>query len=177
MKMKKVIQSFHHLWLSGLILFCFVNLSVGQEKVNISAGIGLPELINVATKFQSKQTQFGIGIGFMPLQNESVISVTGDIYYHFAGVSQLSDRRTWYARTGLVYLRDETDYFIDKYIYLNARIGKDFNFTPKMGLAFDVGLIFELYNETIRKVPPSGWDFDLEFPLLPSIGLTLFYRI
>jgi hypothetical protein len=175
--MKNIINLLQNLILFSIFSFCFGNQSFGQEKVNISAGFGLPELLNVGVRYQLKQTQMGIGFGFMPMKNESVISFSGDAYYHFAGLSELSDRRLWYGRIGLNYMRDETKTLVDKYIYLNLRIGRDFNISKKFGVEIDAGAIFELFNDKLRKEPSSAWNFDLEFPVLPSFGIGLFYRI
>jgi len=64
-----------------------------QEKVNISFGIGLPELLNIDVGFPLEQAQIGVSIGTMPVKNESLISLSGDIYYHFSGSSEFSDIR------------------------------------------------------------------------------------
>lgn len=175
--MKNLSNFLHNLMLLSIFSFCCGNQSFGQEKVNISAGMGLPELLNLGVRYQLKQAQLGIGFGCIPIKEESVISVSGDIYYHFAGLSELSNRRPWYGRLGLNYLRDETKTLVDKYLYLNLRIGRDFNISKKIGIEIDAGAIFQLFNETKRKEPSSGWNFDFEFPILSSFGIGLFYRI
>ena len=176
--MKKKIKS-----LFQVLLIIFISISYnfylfGQEKLNISAGIGIPEMTNIGLKYQFEPMQFGFSLGLLPLSNETLFTLSGDIYYHFAGTSALSDRRPWFGRIGLAYLRDETDRYIDKYLYLNARIGRDFNFLEKVGLAIDAGVGFELYNEETDKQPGnSDFSFNLEFPVIPSLGIALFYRI
>ena len=175
--MKDLSIFLHNLMLLSIFSLCYGNQSFGQEKANISSGIGLPELLNLGVRYQLKQAQLGIGFGFIPIKEESVIAVSGDVYYHFAGLSEFSNRRPWYGRLGLNYLRDETKTLVDKYLYLNLRIGRDFNISKKIGIEIDAGAIFQLFNETIRKEPSSGWNLDLEFPILPSFGIGLFYRI
>ncbi|TVQ19231.1 MAG: hypothetical protein EA361_00940 [Bacteroidetes bacterium] len=166
---------FQILLLCGILLICGTHLSSGQEKFNISAGIGSPELLNVGLRLQHNQTQFGLTIGSLPLKDENIISFSGDVYYHFAGSSALSDRKPWYARTGLGYLRHETNTFIDKYVYLNLRMGRDFHISEKFGVNMDVGVSFELHNDKTQKEPSNG--LRLEFPVLPSLGIAIFYRI
>lgn len=175
--MKEKKKFLQNLLFCSIFYVCCIGPSLGQEKVNISAGLGLPEMLNLGLHFQQDQVQIGFSVGTMPLDGESIISVSGDMYYHFAGSSVLSNRRPWYGRAGLNYLRNETNNFIDKYIYLNLRIGRDFNISEKFGINFDAGAIFELYNEEIRKVPPSGWNIDINFPVLPALGLRFFYRL
>lgn len=162
--------------LLGIFSFCSGNPLFGQEKVNISAGIGLPELINVGVRYQIDQMQIGISFGSVPVKDESLISVSGDIFYHFAGLSEFSNRRPWYGRVGLVYLRDETNTFIKKYLFLNSRVGRDFNVSEKIGVQIDAGVIFQLYNDQVKKEPSNGWDFDLNFPVFPSFGAGIYYR-
>lgn len=36
----------------------------GQEKINISAGVGFPETINIGIRFQIAQSQIGASIGW-----------------------------------------------------------------------------------------------------------------
>ncbi len=161
------------------LLFCGAIISSNaQEKINISIGYGLPELLNIGLRYQADQAQFGISYGFIPGYEENIFSISGDFYLHFAGSSELSERRPWYFRLGLAYLKDETSSRITKYTYFPLRIGRDFNFSKKIGTAIDLGVFFELSkNETMKGPTSSWWDFDLDYSILPSIGITLFYRI
>lgn len=173
----KVRPLFYILLLFGFIISNEYQVS-GQEKVNISIGIGLPELMNIGACFQFNQVQIGLSVGSMPLgSSEKIISISGDFYYHFGGSSELSNRHPWYGRIGLDYLRDETKSFIDKYLFLNTRIGRDFNISKKFGIAIDVGAVFQLSNDVIRKTPSHGMNLGIEYPVLPSLGIGLFYRI
>jgi hypothetical protein len=176
-KMKYPGNLLYNLMLFSIFLFCCGNQSFGQEKVNISAGIGLPQFLNIGVRYQLKQTQVGIGLGTMPVKDEGIVTVSGDISYHFAGSSELSDRRPWYGRIGLNYLRDETRTLVDKYLYLNLGIGRDFNISKKIGIGIGAGAIFQLFHDTKRKEPSSGWGLDINFPVLPGFGIGLFYRI
>ncbi len=148
-----------------------------REKLNLSAGTCLPELLNIGVRYQLKQTQIGISVGSLPLKEEQVVSVSLDLYYHFAGVSELAERRLWYGRVGLIHLHNETKSLIGNYLCLNTRIGKDFNLTKKMGFEVDAGVVFLLSEKETRKEPASAWSIHLKFPILPSIGLGFFYRI
>ena len=177
--MKEKVKPLSSILLIITFLFCYSNQVFGQEKVNISAGFGIPELLNIGVRYQSNQTQIGLSVGLIPLgSNENIISILGDVRYHFGGFSELSSRRPWYGRIGLNYLRDETGSNIDKYLYLNTRIGRDFNISNKIGIEIDVGAGFQLSHERIRKKPP-GWlsNIDIKVPVIPSIGIGLFYRI
>lgn len=164
--------------LAALIIPGLQDSAFSQERFNLSLGIGVPEFIHIGGRYQFNQCQLGLGMGLIPATDESLISVTSDFYYHFAGTSSLSQRRLWFARTGLVFIRDNYETAIDDYLYLNLRLGRDINLNRKMGLALDAGAIFQLLKETREKNPPgTGWDFDLNFPVLPAFGIGVFYRI
>lgn len=167
----------YNLILFGIFSFLYGNQVFGQEKINLSVGMGFPELLNVGVRYQLEQEQIGIGFGSVPLKDESLISVSGDVYYHFGGLSELSSRHPWYGRIGLNYLRDETTTLVDKYLYLNLRIGREINISKKIGIEIDAGAIFQLFNNEIKKKSSSGWNLDLEFPVLPSFGIGLFYNL
>ncbi len=174
--MKTKVNLFCNLMLFCIFSFDYGNQAFGQDKVNMSVGIGLPELLNIGVRYQLDQTQIGISFGSIP--GNDIISISSDVYYHFGGFSELSNRRPWYGKVGLNYFRDETETIIDQYIYLNLRVGRDINISEKIGIEIDAGAIFQLSREKIRKKPSSGWlDFDLEFPVLPSVGIGVFYRI
>lgn len=174
-KLKKTFTC--NLLIITLIFSCGYQASA-QEKLNISGGLGLPELLNIGVRYQLEQVQIGFSVGSMPYgSGEYLVSFSGDVYYHFGGSSELSNRKPWYGRIGLNYLRDESELVIDKYFYLTTRFGRDFNISRKIGIEIDIGAIFQLSNKEIRKSPPSGWDFNFEYPVLPSIGVGLFYRI
>lgn len=169
-------------FLSQLMLLCIFGFCCGtpifgQEKLNLSAGTCLPELLNIGVRYQLKQTQIGLSVGSLPLKDERIVSVSGDLYYHFAKVSELSERRLWYGRVGLIYLNNETKSLIGQYFCLNIRIGKDFNLTKSVGFEIDAGVVFLLSSKETRKEPASAWSLHLKFPILPSIGLGFFYRI
>lgn len=177
--LKDKVEPLFHILLIVAVLFSSVHQAFGQEKVNVSAGFGLPELLNIGVRYQSNQTQIGLSIGSMPLgSSRNIISILGDVYYHFGGFSKLSNRRPLYGRFGLNYLRDETESRIDKYLYLNMRLGRDFNLSKKVGIGIDAGALFELYHQEIRKKPSSSWlNIDFGFPVIPSLGVGLFYKI
>jgi len=154
--------------LSIIILQSSINQLFGQEKVNITAGAGFLEALNLGVRFQHKQTQFGFSLGTFPIEDESFFSVSSDFFYHFGGLSDLSERRPWYSRAGLNYSRDEKSAFVDKLLYLNLRFGRDLNISRRIGIAIDAGIGIRILSDI-----ESGWDF----PVMPNFGLVLFYRL
>ena len=156
-----------------IIAFSYTNQLLGQEKVNVSAGIGSMELINVGVLFQGNQNQLGFSFGFIPDKDGGAFSFAGDVYYHFGGSSDLSDRHPWFARFGMLYLRTESKTYIDKYVFLNLRVGRDFNLSKKIGIVLDAGPMIQLFTLESENKPSSDWNF----PVYPGLGIKLFYRI
>ena len=152
------------------IFFMSPNQNVqGQEKLNLAVGIGFPELINAGLRYQLGQTQLGLSFG---VAGEST-AISGDVFYHFGGRSELSYRRPWYFRTGLTYERVETSDWISNAVWISPRIGRDFNLSERIGIAADLGAAFQLSYEEIRKEPGEAWNW----PIFPSFSLSLFFRL
>jgi hypothetical protein len=147
----------------------------GQGNINITAGIGFPEVINAGIRYQMGQAQVGVAAGFLPAQGESVTSFSFDFWYHFVGSSELSDRRPWFGRLGLMYLHDKQEgSFNDKLLFLETRGGREFNLSEKFGISIDAGLMYKLYtdvgdNDVAKFIYSFMW-------ALPAGGISFFYR-
>ena len=151
----------------------------GQGAIKLSAGFGIPEFLHVGLGLQFDQAQIGLSAGTLPNYDESMNSFSGDFRYYFGGFSQLSDRPPWYGKIGLNYLRDETETFIDKYLYLNTRLGREFNISSHFGVEFEAGAIFELSYKRTSKPSPNNWwtfDFNMSAQVLPGAEIGIFYR-
>jgi hypothetical protein len=149
-----------------------------QERINISAGIGIPELLNLGFRYQLFQRQLAIQAGFMPVNDEQVFSIGGHYTQHFAGFTELSERYPWFLRGGINYSRSETPSLIDRYVFANLRVGRDFNFTRNLGFELDGGVTFQLYHdETVKIQNGGGFRLGIYLPVYPSFSFSLFYRI
>ena len=166
----------YKLMMITMCLLAFSLLCISQKRVNVTLGIGMPELLNIGVRYQANQTQLGLSVGSLPLKDETIISISAETYYHFAGRSQLSTRWPWYVRFGMNYLRNETKTVLDKYLYANLRVGRDFNISEEIGINIDIGLTIEVIWDMTIKEPP-GQLFNIDFPILPGLGFCLFYRI
>lgn len=181
--MKTKIYSLFNAFLVVSLFFYYTTDLFGQEKVNLTAGLGIPELANIGVKYQNNQTQIGLSVGTLSHAfSEKLFSISGDVYYHFGGFSDLTNVKPWYGRMGVNYLRDESQSSIDKYVILTTRIGRDLNISKKIGVQIDIGAMFQLYHDEIKKKPVSNgwfieWGSGFESPVLPSLGIAIFYRI
>ncbi len=164
------------LLLLSLLLSCGANNLFGQKKVDISAGIGVPEFINICARYQISQTQIGFGIGYFPDKDNSIFSLSGDLFFHFGGVSELSNRHPWHIRSGISFLKIESETVYDNFWLLNLRIGREINFSKKIGVGIDAGPGILLFHKHEQKQPDSG-TWDMAPPVWPSAGISVFYHI
>jgi len=161
----------------SIILAGFSSTVFGQNQVDIFLGAGVPEFINIGLRYQAAQMQVGLSYGFLPLEDETCTSLSGDFYYHFAGSSSLSKRKPLYTRIGISYVRSKEHNVISSYIYSIFRIGHEFNISKNFGIAADLGITIELSKERNEEQESSGWfDLDFDFPILPCFGVNIFFH-
>jgi hypothetical protein len=135
----------------------------GQEKVNLYAGVAVPEQFVLGPRFQINQFQLGLGIGTSKYQ----LSISGDVCYHFAGSSQMSGRKPWYIKGGVSkwidYSEEQDKYPLGFYF----RTGRDINLSNRVGINIELGMVAgKLANELYGNRS-----------VFPSLGIFLFYRI
>jgi len=95
---------------------------------------------------------------------ETLLSLSGDFYYHPGDSSRFSDLSPWYIRMGLDYIRISGKEFIDNNFESHLRLGRDFYFSRNYGISLDVGVACFLINE-------SGFT-----SVLPALGASVFAR-
>lgn len=146
----------------------------------MSAGLGLPELLNVGMRLQFEQTQLGVTVGTAPWIEEDEFSISGDFYYHFGGSSKFTTLKPWFVKTGLTFIQAEDEWERETLLILVPRIGREFNISSKFGIALEAGFMALLMDEktVLRERPDSYWNFELDFTgdVVPSAGLNFFYR-
>jgi len=152
------------------LLLCSGRQMSGQEKINISAGAGMYETLNIGLRYQLGQSQLGLSIGTWPsvanswFDWNSLISISGDFYYHFGGFSEFSDIRPWYGRIGLDFLRIGWDDEIENNLEPHFRVGRDFYFGRSFGFSLDAGVGFFIIDDSAIG------------PVVPALGGCFFYR-
>ena len=162
-----------------IVSLCSCNHSFGQEqeKLNIKAGFGIPELFNAGIRYQLNQFQFGIYLGGYPI-NDNQFTTSGDVSFHFAGQSKFTERKPWYLRSGLSLVRDHNDSYNFKDLYYNFRIGRDINLSKKFGLEIDFETAFLLLSKESSKESASDWsDHENSTNLRYTVGLGIYYRL
>jgi hypothetical protein len=152
------------------IVLSNTNQLSGQEKVSVSAGVGFPEALNIGTRYQLKQSQIGLSLGAWPSSGDwlfdwkSLVSLSGDYYYHFGGPSKYSDLPPWYGRIGLDYFRIGWESSIEHNLESHLRFGRDFYIDENSGISLDAGIGYLLKNAT-------GFS-----QLIPALGICLFWK-
>jgi hypothetical protein len=162
------------LLLFGIVFSISIFICNAREKVNISIGFGLTEFLNTGIRFQLNQVQLGLTAGTL-FSGET--SFSGEVYYHFAGKSNLSERKPWYVKSGFTLWHFKKDYMLFKALsfglfsneepvnvtFLNASLGRDFNLTENFGINSNVGLA----------IPFNDKDMQIS----PAVSISLFYRL
>lgn len=152
-------------------LFSFQIQLFGQKKGTVLVGIGFAETINLGARFSFLQrSEIGMSIGTWPSSDDwlfdwkSLISVSGDYYYHFGGTAKFSERSPWYFRIGLDYIRIAYESEVTNNLESHLRMGRDIYFSEAVGICLDAGLSAFLLNE-------EGFT-----PFLPAYGIGFFVR-
>ena len=157
------------------LLLILLNLhTTAQNNFKTSIGIGLFELINLGFDYHFKQSEAGLSIGTWPTELNG-LSLTCNYYYHFAGKSRFSEVRPWFVRAGINMLRYKYTYSIDYDYCATLRVGREFNFSNKIGVGIDAGAsyLFYRYSKKLGENPfPTG---NILF-FLPNGSFKLFYR-
>lgn len=141
-------------------------------KFDISVGIGLPELINIGIKYQVfDQVQIGLSTGLFYYLG---ISFSGDIYYHFGGLSKFSEIHPGYGRIGITSYYGEEGGDLQLFSYL--RIGREFYLSRNFGISLDAGLSLSYYkyNNGYNYHNDPIWESTIG--IIPTAGVSLFFR-
>lgn len=168
--------------LVSLFLFAPILKTTAQEpreQLNLVAGMGIPEFFHVGARYQWPQLQAGLVAGGFPLPEYRFLTITGELFIHFAGASVYSDRMPVYARGGFTYLRDASSPYTDARGYLNVRLGRDINVSESVGFNVDAGFAFELFYKIIKYPDDANTDPDKRKApsVLPGISMGVFYRL
>jgi hypothetical protein len=130
-----------------LFLFIFPNFLFSQNRVEISAGLSIPELLNLKIKYGNNFQICG-SLGYMPVI--SFWAFSGDIYYHFPSKSDEDKSRKWFLNTGFSYIPPSESFSSTskKTLLMYSRIGKTFYSHKKnnlAGLRMDLGIMFQIW--------------------------------
>lgn len=149
---------------------------IRSKSIRPIIGMSIPELLHIGVRYQMDDLQYGLNIGSFPVENESIITYSADVIWHMFGEKNALNDKPWYGKLGFTFMREETDFEINTWSYAHLRFGHEFALSNFIALHIDAGLMFELQHDEIEKKPRNSWlNFDFDFPVLPSIGITTAY--
>lgn len=149
---------------------------IRSKSIRPIIGMSIPELLHIGVRYQMDDLQYGLNIGSFPAENESIITYSADVIWHMFGEKNALNDKPWYGKLGFTFMREETDFEINTWSYAHLRFGHEFALSNFIALHIDAGLMFELQHDEIEKKPRNSWlNFDFNFPVLPSIGITTAY--
>lgn len=132
-----------------LLAFCCQTSLFAQPTVNLSIGAGLVEQYHVGINVEIDQWQVGILAGGNERIGYRQRSAGWSLTYHFWGQNKKYTQKNWYLSSGINYLHQQIDYFDYHHFFVNTRLGRTFNFSPKFGLAVEAGRLFDIHSRYI----------------------------
>ncbi|MBX7154069.1 MAG: hypothetical protein U0Y96_00775 [Candidatus Kapaibacterium sp.] len=162
--------------LVGMFLTCTTTYLTAQNHTYVSAAAGIPELLSIGMRYQTVGINIGASVSTFPTATTN-LSVMLDAMILFGAPQREAPYGRWYVRPGVAYLYDDGEYKTESYIYANGRVGYVLLLNNPVSLCFDAGVMVELQKTSVQKKPSSGWNFNFEFPVLPSIGVTVLYEL
>ena len=152
------------------------SIVIRSKSIRPIIGMSIPELLHIGVRYQMDDLQYGLNIGSFPADNESIITYSADVIWHMFGEKNALKDKPWYGKIGYTFMREETEFEINTWSYAHMRFGHEFALSNFLALHIDAGLMFELQHDEIEKKPRNSWlNFDFNFPVLPSIGITTAY--
>lgn len=147
-----------------------------QNSINIKAGLGIPEWANITAGIQAENFQMSMGAGFLPIPDDQLFALHGDIYLHMFGDKTTLGFYPWYLRSGLTFMKESTPNWIDRYTYLDFRLGKTFYLSDNFNIEADAGIGVELSYQR-EEINPGSSSLLIHFPVVPEIGVRIVYRL
>jgi hypothetical protein len=164
-----------YLGLVFTMIFLFQGEVSGQKKTgDIYFGMGFPELANIGVRYKVfKQIRTGLSAGWLPRSSfktggwDDMISLSGDIYFHFGRTPDFSDLRLFYVRIGLNCIMQKPYRKSENWWNSCFRVGGEIFSTKNFGVTIDGGFMYNMNPET-------NWAHMEK--ILPSFGTGILYR-
>ncbi len=155
-----------------------------QKPPILAIGVGFPEFTHLSVRLPFEKIQIGLSCGralgvYSNADKPQPISISADLRYYCGGKARYVERQPWYGKLGLSFNRSESTEYRRDFIFLNPRIGREFNLTPRLGLELDWGVSILLKHVRTRKMPqgPLLNDYTIDLPVFTGISTSLFFRL
>jgi hypothetical protein len=156
------------------LIFTLAGQTSGQRKGEIAIGIGIPELSNISVRYQVyRQIQTGLSVGWLPRSTfnfgswNNLISLSGELFYHFGRKTSISDKRLFYVNVGVNFMQEKPYQWNENWWNSYLRIGGEIFSAYNFGMNIDGGFICNLN-------PDKNWAHMDH--ILPALGVDFFYR-
>lgn len=165
----------------SLLVLLFISHVKAQKPLEITAGVGLPEVIYVGLRYNVDNTKWGFTLGGIPSGSSSLFTFGGDFYSHFGRNSDQMNGSTWFVNFGINHLKENSEYAIEKWLFLKGRIGRSFYLTPAASIDAGLGLMYEVHHK--RKEKTTGqctwfcFDFSNAIKVVPILSISFNVRI
>jgi hypothetical protein len=163
------------------IFILFFTETNAQERINISAGVGTTEALNLGIRFQLKQSQIGFTIGSYPYKLNGLPTGTSpygvfstSYYHHFAGRTRYSIRKPWFYKVGISYLRGVEEDVIYKRGTVNLTLGRDLNLNKRFGVNICAGAAIIPYS--VHTSDDVVYQDGTGIQPYPILELSVYYR-
>lgn len=165
----------------SLFLLLFILQSKAQKPLELTAGVGLPEIIHVGLRYNMDKTKLGFTLGGVPSGSSSIFTLGADVYSHFGRNAEQMDGSTWFVNFGINHLKENSEYAIEKWLFLKGRIGRAFYLSPVASIDLALGLMYEISHSQKDKTPQQcSWfcfDFSDTQKVIPSLSLNFNVKI
>ena len=142
-----------------------------QQCIEANIGVGVPDFVALGGRFQQSQMQVEFKYGIWPGADMPIQTFSGNVYLHFLGSSAYSSRKPWFGMMGYTYYdQSKNDAYI-RHNFLNFRLGREINFSERVGLTIGAGVLYELTEDTKGA---SEWG---ESKIWPSLDISIFYKL
>ena len=145
-----------------------------HPDLKLSLGFGFPELVYAGVQGYRNTFQFGAGAGTLPGYNHSIFSAFVQGGYHFGGKARYNLIPPWYTKALLCYGYEKGSTATWYTVFVSPRIGRNMYFGNKAGLDIEIGVSAEIWKKKVERFP-SNWNFDFDFPVVPTISFGFFY--
>tara|TARA_Y100001972_G_scaffold126580_1_gene180711 strand:+ start:6575 stop:7096 length:522 start_codon:yes stop_codon:yes gene_type:complete len=172
--MKKLVFFLLILWLIPLFTF-------SQSNLRMSAGFGYPSGIHFSSIYHEKAYQFEFVFGLPAIAHEMDRGYYWGLNMgvRFGKEENKAQVKPWIIRLGPSFYEVEDQWEVERRSILMATLGREFNFTSRLGCELMIGPIITMSEKTtVKEEKPSSWFgnvLDDELPIAEARAM-IFYR-
>ncbi len=164
-----------------LISWLFPLFAFSQSNVRMSAGIGYPSGYHLSTIYHEKSLQFEFIFGLPAVVHDMDRGYYWGLNmgFRFGKEKNKAQVKPWIIRFGPSFYEVEDQWEIERRSILMATLGREFNFTSRLGCELMIGPTITMSEKTtVKEDKPSSWLGNIledEIPITEG-RLMIFYR-